>query len=384
MHYDEGRLLAYLDEEISAPERAEVAAHLTDCDECRGRLADVRADRDAAASALASLQPAAEVVALPARPSAPVPEAPARRSAWSTYVAVAAAAALIVGAFAFAPVRSAAADLLRIFRVQNVQTVTLSQADLESIQTALKAGTGHIDLKSLGEVWIDGVRTPPKPVALAAAQAAVDFPVVLPADAGGAPVITLQPAQSYRFKLHVPAINAALKAYGSDRTLPDSVDAKVFAVNLSPVVTARYGSDPVAYKKALAAGATPGAPPVFVGEGRGPELVVPEGVDAAQLRDVLVNLPFLPQSVRDQLTAMKDWQSTLIIPNIDGTARPVTIDGTAAILVSPKSAARDLRGKLGPLPDSATIIWNQDGVVRAVGGPISEEKATGLAKSMMR
>ena len=38
---------------------------------------------------------------------------------------------------------------------------------------------------------------------------------------------------------------------------------------------------------------------IYVGQAHSPELVVPDGVDAASLRDVLLNLPFLPQSVRD-------------------------------------------------------------------------------------
>ena len=107
-------------------------------------------------------------------------------------------------------------------------------------------------------------------------------------------------------------------------------------------------------------------------------------MDAAQLRDVLLNLPFLPQNVRDQLAAVQDWQSTLIIPNVDGTAHDITIDGVTAVVISPKSAARDARGKLGPLPESTTVIWNDNGVVRAVGGPIDEETAIALAKSTMR
>jgi hypothetical protein len=122
----------------------------------------------------------------------------------------------------------------------------------------------------------------------------------------------------------------------------------------------------------------------FVGQTRSPQLVVPDGVDAAQLRDVLVNLPFLPQNVRDQLATVDDWQSTLLIPSVDGSARDITIGGTPAVLVSPKSAARDLRAKVGPLPDNATVLWNDKGVVRAVGGSITEEKAIALAKSTMK
>ncbi len=239
-------------------------------------------------------------------------------------------------------------------------------------------------LKSLGEAWIESAKEPPKRVTLAAAQAAVDFPVKLPQDATGTPVLTLQPAQSYRFKLNVAAINKLLESYGAQKLLPESVDGKTFAVEIPAVVVASYGQKPEDYKREVMTGGTPGTAPVFVGASHSPQLVVPEGVDAAQLRDVLVNLPFLPAGVRDQLTAMKDWQSTLIIPNVDGTARDIQLDGTPAVLVSPKSAARDLRAKMAPLPESATIIWNDNGVIRAVGGAISEERAIAMAKSMMR
>jgi hypothetical protein len=382
MCYDEGRLLAYLDEEVPEAERLDMREHISACDECGASVGRLRADREFAASELAGLHPAARVVSLPsARTGRPAAYA-GRRSAWKAYAA-AAAAVLVVASFAFAPVRSAAADLLRIFRVDNVQTVTLTQADLTSIQSTLKSGSGHIDLKSLGEAWIDGAKATSKPVTLAQAQAGVDFPVVLPSGVVGAPVLTLQPAATYKFKLHVPAINQALKAYGSDRVLPESLDGQVFTVKVPPVVTARYGPSPAELDKTLAAGSPGGVAPIFVGQTRGPEIIVPEGVDAMQLRDVLVNLPFLPQTVRDQLAAVKDLRSTLIIPNVDGTARDITIDGNPAVLVSPKSAARDVRAKLGPLPDSTTIIWNQGGIIRAVGGAIDEETATSMAKSMM-
>jgi hypothetical protein len=123
---------------------------------------------------------------------------------------------------------------------------------------------------------------------------------------------------------------------------------------------------------------------VYVGQARSPELTVPDGVDAAQLRTALLDLPFIPQTVRDQLAAIQDWQSTLIIPNIDGTAHDVSVDGVPAVVVTPKSAVRDARSKLAPLPDSSTVIWNDNGVVRAIGGPIDENTALGLARSTMK
>ena len=377
MCFDEGKLLAYLDGEVTAEERSAIGSHRAGCAECAAVLRDLEADRCLTDSALRRLEPLADVVPLsrPPRPAAP--------ASWRRYAAGAAAAA-VLASFAFAPVRTAAADFLRVFRVQRVQTVSFSQQDLQTMSTALRSGSGHVDLKSLGEAWVDGGGTAAKTVTLAQAQQAVDFTVKLPAGAGE-PKLSLQTAQTFKFKFNVSAVNAALRDYGSDRTFPESVDGKVFEVRVPAILTARYG-------ETVPSGATPPEKKaatdasVFVGQARSPEHIVPEGVDPAELRDVLLNLPFLPKNVRDQLAAIDDWHSTLIIPTIDGTSRDIVIDGVPAVSISPDSAMRTERAKVGaPIPEHVTtIVWQTDGVVRAVGGPVDEDKAIALAKSCMR
>jgi hypothetical protein len=373
---DEGRLLAYLDGEVSEPERTEIESHVNECRECAAALARLKVDRDVAAGALERLQPAAQVVEMPARrPSA----APVVRRFSRSRIAAAVAAALVVASFALPPVQNAAASLLQVFRVQKVQTVTLSQTDLNSISTALKKG-GHVDLQSFGDAWIDGASSTPTSVTLAQAQAALDFPVKLPSSESAQPALLLTHAQTYRFRLHIAAINGALASYGGDAKLPTALDGKVFTVNIPATLVARYPV-PAGTNTAGWPDRTSG---VYVGQARSPELTVPDGVDAAQLRTALLDLPFIPQTVRDQLAAIQDWQSTLIIPNIDGTAHDVSVDGVPAVVVTPKSAVRDARSKLAPLPDSSTVIWNDNGVVRAIGGPIDENTALGLARSTMK
>ena len=290
---------------------------------------------------LGKLQPTADVVPLATRRRT---QSPARRWGWGQVAAVA-AAGLIAVSFAFGPVRTAAANLLQVFRVQKVQTVTITQADMQSLASVLKKG-GHVDLKSFGEAWIDGAASKPATVTLAAAQAAVDFPVKLPTNRLGTPTLLLQKAQRYRFKLNVVSINEALKSYAMDSALPAVLDGKVFEVRIPAILLAKY--------PASAGSAVAGLPKrfdgVYVGQAVSPELVVPNGVDAAALRRVLLDMPFIPQGVRDRLASVSDWQSTLIIPNIDGTAHDVTINGVKAVVISPKSAVRDARAKVSPLP----------------------------------
>jgi hypothetical protein len=375
MCYDEGQLLAYLDGEVSAEERDEMRAHVESCASCAGAVRALEADRGVAAAALGTLQPAATVVPLAASRA---PVAPTRRARlpW-TRIAAAAAAVLVVASFALPPVRSAAAAFLQIFRVQKIQTVTLTEGDLSSIASAVKKG-GHVDLKAFGEAWVEGAATSPKQVTLDQAKAAIDFTVKLPTGISTAPVLTLTPAQTYKFKLNVAAVNQALASYGASQVLPDSVDGKVFSISVPAVLVASY---PASSASAGASG------DIYVGQARSPELVVPQGVDPSQLRSVLLSLPFIPQSVRDQLAAVSDWQSTLLVPNVDGTAHDVTIGGVPAVVISPKSPARTVRSKvtaLGAITDSTTIVWDDAGVVRAIGGPLDEKTATALATSIMR
>lgn len=406
MCQDEGRLMAFLDGELPAEERAEVETHLRECAECANALEGLRADRAVTSEAFAKLEPAAApVVPLPAQaperssqPAAAIAFQPARarvRNRYDWRAVAALAAVLLLASFAFGPVRNAAASLLQVFRVQQVQTVTLTQADLESLQATLESGSGHVDLESFGEAWVEGVGKEPKQVTLEQAQAAVDFPVLLPANQPAKPDLTLMQAQTIRFKLNVDAVNEALTYYGSDRTLPKSLDDKTFTVKIPAIVLATYGDgvsqtaptgpvDPDDPSAGAASGPFGGAGAIYVGQARSPELIVPDGVDVAELRDLLINLPFLPENLRTQLAAINDWQSTLIIPNVDGTAHNLTIDGTPVVVYSPNSAARDARAQVEPLPDSTTVIWNDNGVVRAVGGSIDQAAAIALAKSTMK
>ncbi|HEY3318230.1 MAG TPA: zf-HC2 domain-containing protein [Coriobacteriia bacterium] len=363
MCYDEGSLMAYLDGELTTEERVAIESHAARCAECGRSLETLAAIRAAAAEALDRLRQPAEVV--PIRPARRTP----RRLPWQR-VAAAAAAVLVLASFALAPVRSAAASFLRIFRVQHIQTISISPEDLQAVSRTLSRGSGHVDLKTLGEAWVEGGSRAAKPVTLAQAQAAVDFPVKLPAGLGD-PRITLQAAQTFKFKLKVNAVNEALRYYGSDRTFPRDVDGKVFEVRVPAIVLAQYDAQ---------------KQPVFAGQARSPELVVPDGVDPSQLRDVLLNLPFLPRNVRDQLAAVDDWQSTLLVPDFGGKARDIQIDGVPAVVMSPDSAARKARAEVGgDLPEhTTTVVWNGDGVVRAIAGGVTEEKAIELAKSCMR
>jgi hypothetical protein len=383
MCYDEGTLMAHIDGEGSIVERRQLAAHLAECPACAASAQQLAADRESVERTMRALDPLADVVPLrpgdetvAARPAGqsgtllPVRPGGGISRRWRLAAGLA-AALLVVGSLGFAPVRHAAASILQIFRVQKVQTVSLSKYDLQNIEASLSGGSGHVSLSSFGDAWLSGGDSGSNEVSASVAQAAVDFPIKLPKGQSAKPTLLLEQARSYRFKLHVSAINSALQSWGSDHLLPASLEGKEFSLKVPTILVAGY-SRPNGDTKFL------------VGQARSPELTVPDGVDAAQLRDVLVNLPFLPQRVRDQLASITDWQSTLFIPAVGGTAHDVKIDGVPAVVYNPKGAGSEMPSGYGPLGDSTAVIWSDGGVVRGVGGDISESAAIGLAKSTMR
>ena len=304
-----------------------------------------------------------------------------------TYVAVAVLALVVAASFALPPVRALAGQFLGIFRIQSFQTVTVTQADMDQMTRAMQAGSGHVALDQLGDVWVEGGEPQARKTSLEAAQTAVDFPIRLPQGVAGTQTVVLQPAMTIKFRFHVDKVNALLDSYGADKTFSKDVDGKVFEVRMPATVVIGYGergdtvqtnpdmefSDPGASLLDSTGG-------TIVVQTRGPELVVPSGVDALQLRDVLLNLPLLPETVRKQLASVQDWQHTLLVPNVEGSTKDITLAGMPAVFLSPKTDP-DMPQ---PVEVPAAIMWQQDGVVVAVAGVGGESKLLKIAESVAR
>lgn len=408
MCYDDGHLMAYLDGETDPDTASAIGTHLVECPTCASRLERLASDSAFTAEKLAALEPVAEVIPMPesgvpASATAGVsagagvtagagagelagarerwggredakPSRTARRRRFSRMqIVAAAAAALLLGSFALAPVRIAVASMLQVFRVQQVQSMKLSGEDLGRIEEAFRGG-GHVSLKKYGDMWVEGDSMESTEVALPQAQAAVNFPVKIVPSESGTPTLTLSGRSVYRFKLHVSEINEVLKQYGADTLMPESADGKVFSVEVPPILMAQYPSP-----EGAAANTAHKTDGLSIGQARSPQLVVPDGVDPIRLRQVLIDLPLLPQEVRAQIADVKEWQSTLLVPNMGGEARDVTIDRVPAVVMHEK-----IDDPHAPFAQNTTVIWSDNGVFRAINGPIDEKTAIEFAKSMMR
>jgi hypothetical protein len=316
-------------------------------------------------------------------------------------IAAIAIGALLLGSFAFGPVRAIASQVLGIFRVQRIQTISISQADLEKVGTVLAEGNGSVSLESLGDVSVDGASAEPSETTLAAAQAAVDFPVKTPAGLEGTPTVVVQSPMTMKFKLHIDKVNQLLESYGATKLFSPSLDGKEFSIEMPATVVMAYPDPNVARDVASDAkdpDADPDADPVadaarfsdptsaiIVAQTRGPQLHVPAGVNPLEIRDVLLGLPFLPDNVRKQLAGVQDWQSTLLIPNIEGTSRDISVGGMPGVVISPKDEAGvGGEGALASAEIPVVVMWNDNGVMRAVGGTGGEQRVLSVAESVAR
>lgn len=279
--------------------------------------------------------------------------------------AVAAAVVLTIAVtFSFGSVRSAASELLSIFRVEKVKTVSITPSDMANIERSIREGVGQVDIENFGRLEFSG-KTETSRVTQAEAGEALDFQLRLPAvlpeglqvrefnkSTGGTLNLTLDTNRT----------NEVLKSLGSTELLPDDLNGRTFTIKTSATVQTLYtGTDNSR---------------VMILQGRSPELLA-QGSDVAAIRDALLALPFLPDSLRRQLAAVNDWQHTILVPDIGGSSQEVSVAGQQGVFVTPGTGGnhegRDITNSL---------IWQENGVVYVISGNLNLEQAQQMAVSM--
>ncbi|MEW5761962.1 MAG: zf-HC2 domain-containing protein [Bacillota bacterium] len=372
MCYSEGSLQAFLDGETSRRQAARIGRHLAGCPACCARLQTLREneawvtgclDRYAGTAAEKDAQEAWQKFRSSRYKPSLFQEKGVSALRNKKFWAALATAAALVFAFSFGPVRSLAGEFLQVLRVERFKVIKITERDMAQLERVLARG-GHIDLESLGEVTVSS-EINVRPVTLAEARQALDFPVRMPSrlPAGFAnPELHLSTPQEVSFTPKVENVNALLRSLGGRHLLPAGLEGKTFTFKIPPVLAAYYrGAGPAAGKL------------LVVVQARSPELIVPPGVDVAAVRDALLNIPGLPENLRRQLAAIGDWQHTLPLP-AEGPTTEVTVDGRPGIFVFPPHA--------GGNSPSSNLIWQRDGVLYYVQGPLSLREALDLAASL--
>ncbi|MFK7696002.1 hypothetical protein [Paenibacillus sp. HJGM_3] len=241
-----------------------------------------------------------------------------RRRALRRWVSAVAAVA-ITGTILFTPLGAdALASLYQTFRLQHLNAVTITMDDLERLSNSLAKGSvdmANFDLNQFGQLSQQG-GGPNRTVTAAEAAQAAGYPLkTLPGmtAADTSAKYEVQPSLKLGFQLHTAPINKLIGQLGGKSKLPASVDNAPITIELPTIVNMKQGSKSLVQLQA-------------------PTIVVPEGVDIAQVRKAVLDLPILPEELRDKLEGIEDWRTTLPLPAVEGSSTATTVAGREAVL----------------------------------------------------
>ncbi|MEK0316771.1 hypothetical protein [Cohnella sp. 56] len=245
-------------------------------------------------------------------------ERPARRRL-RRLTAGLAAVSMTVGLLATPLGDRAMSAMLQSFRVQHVVGVGITADDMAKISGLLERGSPdgdqRFDLAQYGSLTQSGGGEE-RTVSWAEAGQRMGASLLRPDDAA-APVY--QPAVTLTFRLNVKAVNRLLVRLGSGTTLPAAADGQAIRLHIPGGVSTE--------------GSLGGKPVRLLQFGK-PELTVEGGIDAAAVREAVLGLPVLPDSLRTKLAAIGDWQSTLPVPARDGATVSLRLNGHDAVMTT--------------------------------------------------
>lgn len=332
---DEGRLLLYLEGELNPAENQAIMTHLASCSDCLHRLNQVEANLFFSQRKLAGLnqisdlaQPQGQSKVWGNITSHSLKQRRERNRMRIKKTATAAVIVLCIGIMGAIPsVRTAAANFLQVFRVQEVDTLTIGPSDMRQIESALYQGNGRLDLESFGTIESKGENEERTLQADELKQLA--FQVKLPAEMDNGAEYRLQKTPVIEIRPKVDNVNKFLTTLGSDYKLPKALDGQLFRVKLGDALIVS-NADMMLYQ----------AP--------SPQIEVPSGVSVKEVAQAMVSLPIWPENVRRQLEAVNDWEHTLLIP-ADEQAQKVKVNGSNGVMMNGS--------------DQKMLIWQEQGIL---------------------
>lgn len=295
---------------------------------------------------------------------------PAARLGWRKPVLATVLAAGLAAVLTFTPL---AASLRQLLQPNQVQPISLSQQDMDSLQPL--GGYGTV-------TWQQKPARQQVASASAAAQASglpQLQPSNLPKSVAGLPTTyytTNQANGSFTFS-EAKAREAAQRAGKSAPAFPSGVDGSTLVVQSGPGEAVVYADQSKLQQAEKQRGGTPEQAlqqvgSVFVvGQMRAPSLSS-TGVTVAQLKQTLLAQPGLTPQAQRAIQALDSPSGTLPIPVPANQAQssPVTVQGVQG------QAFGDNTG-LG-----AGVVWIKNGVVYVVGGTVSQAEALAVAQNL--
>lgn len=304
-------------------------------------------------------RPAAHVLAAVRRRADASRQAPARASfrRWLARpnrrlaTALAALVLLFGVALSFPTVRAAASDFLGLFRVQKFAAISIDPAQLALLRELETQGL------SPGEMIIE--REPGASRAVGSlAEAGLATGLVRigsPALLGPADQIQVADGGDGRLRIDLAGARAILQAAGMNPDLlPDAVDGQSIRIVVFPSVDQTWADG------------------TWLLQTESPLVEYPAEIDPQALGTAMLQFLGMSEAEAARLSQSIDWTSTLLlpIPRDFATFSEVTVNGASGL------ALHGMDGMHG------AVIWQQGGVLYALGGPLNTAELVRLASSV--
>lgn len=296
----------------------------------------------------------------------------------STVFRFAAVAVLLLAAtLSFPQTRALADQLLNLFRVQQVQVVSIDFSGMQNLTGQGPIGEKLSQLLS-SSVTVTQKGTAPVDVADAAqASQMAGFTVRLPQDKTPTQLRVMK-GTAFNFKVDQAKAQALLDEAGrNDLVLPTAIDGKDVSVSIPAGVSAGYGTCPSNPSPDFGPGSAGRryADCILLAQIPSPTVSAPAEVNIPQLVQIGLEFTGMSHDEAAAYTASVDWTSTLVIPipKNAATYKQVSVDGVTGTLIQRPSDDAPM----------FSLIWVKNGIIYAISGlGNNSDQALQLANSL--
>ncbi|SHH35080.1 anti-sigma factor [Tepidibacter thalassicus] len=238
-----------------------------------------------------------------------------------------AAGIVICGGLLFAePVRAKAEELLKMFRMQEITSVSISESDIMEINDLFSKGNGYKDISDIGSIAVskkgNEIRIKgPSDADEIKEKMSINKVIKAPKEFVYTYAVK-HPKTDVTIKLDVDKTNDLLNYLGEKVSIPKALDQKPFVIHLNDVVEYEIVKNE-------------GYQYIKVTEMDAPTLQIPKDVDEKQLIKTLFSTNFLPKNLKKQFMSISDLTSVLPIPYSPEyqSKRDLTINGQKAVII---------------------------------------------------
>lgn len=376
-HISEGGLRRMLDQPQSfSPEQR---AHLESCERCRQAAAGVVGDAGRVAqlvegSGKTAVDLPAALESLRVKGVGPL-SAPTKAPAWRTgFFRSRRALRPLLGVGLVAVMgltlvgTGVAGNLIKIFEPDRVVAVPVDLETLNSLP----------DLSRYGTLALTQEPEAAEAASLAEAESASGLDLLAPASLPtgiGPEKIGVLSAGTASFTFD--AAKAAAETGDRLPPLPADINGSTLFVQAGPAVIQIFGGDQAEpgngtdQSRGELAGLLSRLPDMIIVQMKAP-VVSSNGPSVADYRDALLALPNLSPTLKAQIAAIGDPSSTLPLPiPVDlASSEEVDVNGVTGLAVGDNTGV------------GSGVVWQSGGVVRAVGGTMTQDEALAMARSM--